>query len=389
MAAINTLVSVTRFAKDSQVFLTSSLIARNICSTKFKSDLMPGRTIDFPYQSDVRVQSYTYSTDLTIDGQTATSSTYSIDQVKAATGNIDPLQNQQGHTLGLQAQISQRIGYRLAQNIDQYVINTAVGNTASTVAGGTLSASNMFEKLTDCMSTLGANEARPGSKFVILDYPRIATLAQVDKANGFNLADSTLVNGFVGNTAAGFKVYVSNNLPFTFTNTMATIPTAGDTFSFMGETWTWAASGAATAARDISIGANAAAAQANFILAINGTGTPGATTYIDTSTYKRRQMQGRQATASAFATNVSTVTYFGKATPSAVFTTGTNVFGTETGSTVAGIEGAIDLTVQTEPYVDVRGETKNLSQNLIGVTQFGAGVFFLDKNSLVKFTFNA
>lgn len=388
MAAINTIVQTTKYADKTQMFLRSNLVAGEICGSKFPDLLRPGRTVDFPYATQSRVQNYTFSTDATIDGNTWTSNTYAIDQLKIATANFDPFQTMQGHQLDTESAIWSEIGYELSRNVDQYVFSIGVARATSTAAGGTLSASNMFEYLADVTATLARGRARAGTRCVVLDPERVSVLAKVNKANGFNLADATLKSGFVGTTEAGFEVYVSNDLPSTVTFTVTTIPTAGDTFTVGGVTFTAAAAGAATAAGEYSIGVNAAAAQVNIALAIQGTGTPGATTYIDVSTINRRTLQGMQFAVSAWVANVATITAYGKINASETHTPADNVFGTESTSSIATVKGMIDLTMQKAPNIIVRDETKNASHNVMGIESYGADLFFYDRPSVVKLTWN-
>lgn len=390
---MNTVINPTKYASTTQLFLRSSLVAEEITRSQFREDLYPGKTINFPYATTVYLQDYTYSTDLTIEATTFTSNTYNIDQVKAATANFDPLQNLQSADMNPEDLIADEMGYQLSRNIDQYVLNTGVNNTGATVAGGALSASNVFETLTTAAATLTRQRARTGTRFAVLNPQTVAVLANADKANGFQVADATLKNGYVGETSAGFKVLVSNDLPYADTFTLATNPTAGDTFTIAGKTFKFVANGTAANAGEISISSvNVAATQAIVKNAINGTGTPGASTYIDLAVDDRRELLNMQLTCGTFGATVAdtaALTSFGQMLPSGTFNSGTNLFGTETVSMLVGVMGAIDLTVQAMPEVEVNKEPKNRSYNLIATTQFGAGVFYRDKNSLVKLTANA
>lgn len=388
----NTVVNPTIYANKTQMFLRSSLVGESIARSQFRADLHPGKTIDFPYATTSRIQNYSYSTDLTIDPTVSTSNTYAIDQVKAATANFDPLQNLVSNDMNIEDAVADEIGYQMARNIDQYILQTGITGALNTVAGGTLSASNMFETLTSVAATLARARARTGVRVAVLDPDRCAVLANTDKANGFNVADAALRNGFVGNTAAGFRVYMSNDLPYTVVMTVDTNPTAGDTFTIFGKTFTFRANGTAAVAGEISLGTGGSALADTVAIirtAINGTGTPGASTYIDLATDDRRELLNAQITCSAFSANAATITCYGKMAPSETFTAATNVFGTETVSFLLGTMGAIDFTLQAAPDIEINKEPKNRSHNLIGTTQFGAGVFYRDKASLVKLTANA
>ena len=371
-----------------QMNLRTNLVMGSVSRARFEPDLKPGRTIDFPTRSQVKIQNYSYSTDLTINPYSEVSSTYNIDQVKAATVNIDPLQVLQGFELDPSGQLSDEIGYQLARNIDQYTISKALSRSYSTLAAGTLSASNTFEAFTQIYARLTNQRAREGVRCVVAPPDLAMLLANTDKANGFNLADATLKNGYVGNTSAGFRVYVTQETPYSVTLSLPTNPTAGDTFSLKGYTWTFVANGTAASAGEISIGGNAAATQAIVQDAINGTGTPGASTYIDFDENTRFDLSNAQVACGNFSANVATITSYGTCSPTETFTATGNVFGTNVGQVLFTVQNVIDLTIQSAPKIDIRYPAANVSYNMIGTSQFGSDVFYLDRPSVVKMTFN-
>lgn len=388
MANSHSALAPVNFMPKVQAFLNQRLVAKGIARTDFRAKLYSGQSIDFPYVTDMRVQTYTPGTDLTIDNNTATTDTMSINQSRAATFTLDPNQQAQAEDKTINALMANQAAFRIASDIDQKLLKEGVDYAANTVAGGTLSVSNIYSKLTDCMATLHRQNAE-GTKFAVLDPERVALLAQMEVANGFNVADNALQNGFVGNSNAGFKIYMSNNLPTTVAYTMDTINTAGKTFTIAGVTFTFVASGAAASAGEISIGADAAANQANFVLAINGTGTPGAATYIDLSTANRRKLQNAGISASAFATNVSTITGYGKLTASTNSADGNNAVGTETGSLLCGDTGSISLGMQIEPVMaSAKEPARPMETNYAIHTLYGKKVFYRDTFRLVNFTIN-
>lgn len=386
----NTVVETTRYANKSQFYLRAALVAGEVTRSQFKADLFPGKTMNFPYQSSVVIDDYVYSTDGPVETVVQTSDTYSIDQIKVARTNFDPLQNLTGYDINPEDQMSEEMGYQMANTIDQFTIETGLNGAYSTIAGGTLVGSNIWPVLTETNAALSRSRALQGvGRFLIMDPTRISYLAQYDAATGFNRADSALKNGYVGDTSSGFRVYESLNLPFATTLTLDTQPTAGDTFTLQGKVWTFVALGTATLPGDISLGANLAATQPIVVDAINGTGTPGASTYIDFDKLDRQELEQAQVLAGAFAVNITVINGYGELQADGTFFTVTNTFGTTTGSILAGCKGAIDLTVQSAPRIDVRYPVANVSFNLIGTTQYGAGVYRNFARSLAKITFNA
>ena len=371
-----------------QRYVNQVLVAKAIARTEFRSQLVSGQSIDWPTTVDMRTQTYTPGTDLTIDDNVATSDTMLINVSRDSTWTMDPNTVRQAEDKGVMDRLASQAAFRIASDIDQRIFDSGINNAGTTQAGGTLTTANIFSTLTTGLATLRRNNLDL-PPFAVLDPERVGLLSQSELANGFNGADSAFHNGFVGDSAAGFRIFMSNNLPHTVTLTMPTIPVATDTHTMFGITWTWVADAAATAEGEISIGANVAASQANFVDATNGTGTPGTSTYIDVSVADRRTLQNAVALASAFAADVSTVTSFGLINPSETFTPADAVFGTETGNLLLGGMGAVSLGMQLEPTlasapVTLRPMETNFSIN----TLFGVDVFTRDANLLVNLTHN-
>lgn len=377
----------TNFMPMVQDFLSRRLVAKEVCRTDFRAQLRSGSTIDFPYITDLRVQTYTAGTDLTMDANTATSDTMSINQSRAATFVMDPNQQAQAEDKTVQALMADRAAYVIANDIDQKVLSAGASGAASTITGGVLSASTLYSQFTNATATLQRANANDGELFAVVDPETIALLAQVEVANGFNLADAALNNGFVGRSHAGFYVYNSNNLPTTVTLTMDTQPTNTDTFTLGGVTWTWVTDGTAATAGQINIGANLADAKLILVTAINGTTPPSASDYIELSTANRRLYQHAGISAAAFSGNTCTITGFGKLNPSETFTAATNGFSVETGSLLFGTKGSISLGMQIEPTMaSAKNPDRPMEENFAIHTLFGTKVFTRDTNRLVKLT---
>lgn len=382
----NTVINPVFYAKATQPFLRSALVMRKIARTTF-GNVLPNSQIVYPYVSTARVQDYSYSTDATIDAATFTTNGYSIDKKKIVTQNYDPLQNMQATDMSWQTMMAEECAYQLQRNMDQYGLQTGLDGALNTVAGGSLSSSNTFEALTTCRATLDRSRAGSGSYFYVTDPTGVATLANTDKANGFDLADSSLKNGYVGSTSAGFKVYMSNDLPYSVPFTLVNQPSDGETVVIYGKTFTFKTVLGSTAG-NVLIGANAAATQVNIRAAVNGSSGAG-TTYVDFGADDRRELQNAQIAMSAFSSNIATITAYGKISGSETLAGSGDGFGTETVQYLLGLEGAIDFTAQAEPEVEERLPVANKSRNILTTCQYGAGVYFRMKAKLVKLTANA
>lgn len=377
----------TNFMPKVQRFRDRFLVSKAIAFTKFAALLKNGQKIDWPFVTDLRSQTYTPGTDLTIDNNTATSDTLTINQSEAVTFTRDPNSDAQALDKTVVAKLAKRSGHILGRKVDQSVLQKGIDDAGETYAGGTMTASGIYSALTDIVAVLQRNDAdRP--LFAVLDPERIALLAQNEVANGFNLADSALKNGFVGKSQAGLTIFNSNNLPTSCTLSMATQPTAGDTVTIYGVTWTWVADGTAANPGELNVGGNAADAQAILRSAVNGSTPPSAGDYVDVSVRNRRKYQNGQVSMAAFSGNNAVITAYGKQGNSETFTAAGNVFGTETGNLLAGEMGAIALAMQIMPTMYIGKEAKRPEHNYIMHQLHGEEVFTEDVDGLVDITIN-
>ena len=386
MANTHSPLAPVNFIPQVQDFRNMRLVAKAISDTKFSSKLYSGQSIDFPYISGVYTQDYTPGTDLTIANNTATSDTMTINQSKASTFTLDPNQQAQAEDKTIQARLADQQAFVLASTVDQTLFTTMASGAVNTTTVGTVNVSNIISTMSSQKATLARKNANR-STYAVLDPERIALLEQAQIANGFSLADSALRNGYVGDTL-GFKVFSSNNLPTSVGYTMDTINTAGKVFEVAGVEFTFVANGTAANAGEISIGANVTANQANFLLAINGTGTPGASTYIDVSAEDRITLKNAGIAASAFATNVSTITGFGKLDASTDSADGNNDLGAETGSIFFGEMGSTGLGMQIMPSMYEGREAKRPETNYILHELFGTKVFYRAAKRIINATIN-
>jgi len=369
-----------------QDYLNKMLVGMDISNVKCEAYLKDGDQVNFPYVNDVRVQSYTPGTDLTIDDYTATQNSLIVNQSKAATVRIDPQEKKQAKA-NYGMELARQSAYQVANNMDQGIFSEMSTGAGNTISAGTLSLSNIYSYLAQAKAQLTRNNATDDKLFAVLCPEAMSLLEQSFVANGFNMADSVLQNGKVGQ-AAGFNLYVSNNLPTTQTLSVATNPTAGDTLTVAGVTFTFVANGTAAAAGDISIGGNAAATQAIIKNAINGAGTPGASTYIDVSTENRRNLQNAQVASATFSGNASVVTAYGRIAGSETFTDATDGWNTEVTQILTGRMGALSMAVQMKPELYIRPEPKQIGENYITHTLWGVKLFVRDQKRVVKVTHN-
>ena len=367
-----------------QDYLNNMLVSRKIANVKCEKYLQDGDQVNFPFTTDVRVQSCTPGTDATIDDVTATADSLIVNQSKLATFYLDPQEEKQARAdYGME--LAFQSAFQLRNNIDQTVFSDGVTNAQDTIAGGTLSASTLLGLVGDARAQLSRNNAADGQLFAIFDPENIALIEDTFVANGFTVADRTLQNGFRGGLK-GFNVFETNNLPYAVTITVDTQPTATDTFTIYGQVWTCVADGTAAAAGEINIGANLADFKTIFVDAINGDNA--GTDYVDLAVGGRRSYQNGQVAAATFVGDDSALTAFGKIGGAETFTAATNIFGTETSHLLFGRVGAISMAIQMQPELYINQEPKQLGKNYLTHTLYGTTVFERDKPRLVKMSFN-
>lgn len=155
----------------------------------------------------------------------------------------------------------------------------------------------------------------------------------------------------------GFNIFVSNALGWSASLAFATIPTATDTITINGVVLTAAANGAATNPGDFSISTTNDLAGANLVLLINGTGTPGASTYIEVSAANRLLLKNITATYSA-STDKLTLKAIGKGSVavSETLTPAADIWTTtlQVQHCLFGVANAIDVVLQKEPSMKIK-----------------------------------
>ena len=375
-----------------QFFLNNMLVAREICNTKEEALLTSGQSVNFPQVNDLTVSDYTQGTDVTPQALSASNSLLTVNKSKIVSFIVDPVQEMQA-TSKYVTTMAQQAAFRLANEIDKRVLNdiaTLANNTASL---GSVSTSTIFNALTQAYAALFYANATDREIFCVMDATRLSYLTQNFIANGFQKADKTLEDGFspFAGMANGFKIYVSNNIPSTVTLTMSVNPTAADTITLAGATWTFVANGTATNPGDISIGGNVSATQTSLLQAINGTGAAGASNYIDIAAAKRVVYSNNNISMAAWgapSANQAVVTGVGPLGQASSFTSGSNSWGTASTYMLFGSQGAPSLVVQMLPNLYIHPLPYQIGLNYMTHVLFGTTVFTRDQNRLCAFTLN-
>lgn len=250
MAWANTTIAVSAvlfpklWANVMQIPLRKSLVSVAIADTQFEPLLKYGDRVTQPYMEDATVQTYTPGASFSAQGASAKEDTLIVDQFKVSPNYVDDvnlLQSKYSYSLDL----IESQAYKLKDTIDDKVFETAAtaaelyvaAFSAAAIAHGTASAFGTYlrclasgayislhakDTVTAAMSPIdlfahirnklrAKNVEEAGDWVAVIDPSVAQVIEQIGAEKGFNVADSTLRNGYAGNFM-GFKIYISNNL---------------------------------------------------------------------------------------------------------------------------------------------------------------------------------
>lgn len=207
-----------------QVPLYRSLVAMEVANVKLEPFLRKGQTVDYPYIDIPSARKYTPNEGFSdADGKTPTEEGYkgafqlvtgdsdkvTVDECFGVPIYIDQVEELQNN-YSLVNEIGERAGFRLRNEIDKMVLANTVKGTEFQF--GDIDETSILRFLVAAKAKLAGDDVEDGDLIAIVD-PIVAAYIELKFASsGFSVADATLRNGFAG-TAAGFNIFVSNNLP--------------------------------------------------------------------------------------------------------------------------------------------------------------------------------
>lgn len=396
----NTLTAFTPelWTPTQQLTFLKENVAIALMDTKYEEVLYEGDKIHKPYGSYPRLQTYTKGTDITVKDISATDDSITVDTTEVASfyvDNIDKIQNKYD-AIQENATIA---GRQLSNGIDQASVNTMYSNAGTTLTNadlggsstvgielGTSNISSIFTVSNRALLSLLRNDP---NKFALIGPRTLETLQNSISNRETTFGDTVGMNGKVGDRF-GFDLRISNNLKYSASLVTSAAIADTETITINGVTFTADANGAAVGAGHFSIGANNDAAVANLILAINGTGTPGVTTYIDLSAEDRQKLEafGVVAVDGGSADSID-ITGYGDIVVSEAMGEAANVWGSQLQYLIMGIKKAGTLIVQKYPNVEFRDAELRLGKYVHPWTLFGQGVWTRNKDSLVAVKIDA
>lgn len=380
-------------AKAQETFLKEST-ALAIANPELRADLKDGDTLNKPYGSYPRVQTYTKGTDITVKDISTTNETLTVATTKVASFYVDDVDRVQ-NKWDVAAEWASIAGRQLTNNIDQAVVAeyTNAGKTLDDGdIGGTsgngivLSTANVGNIFTAAGRTLNSKKRLSLNRFHLIGPRMLETIQNYVGNRETVFGEVVGDNGKVANRF-GFNLILSNNLPWTGTLTISTTPTDGDTVTINGVVFTFKTTLTGTATLgEVLIGGSASASNTNLAKALNDSGTVD-THYSALSSENRQLIEEAGWVATATATTTTHVAY-GDIVVSETLTAAANVWSAQLQYSLAGIPGAIDLVTQVAPNVVFRDAQLRLGKYVHPWTLYGKKTFFRMKDSLVATKFS-
>ena len=200
--------------------LRKSLVAREITSFTERAMLVDGDTIHRPYSTFMSVNTYVKGVDVTIQDIAPTDETLTVNTAKEVSFYIDDIDQLQNR-YDIAKVKADEAAYLLRDAIDSTVFaqytNAAyyydnVDFTGGAAGGIALDETNIQKMVTGVKAKLMKNNVVSNGDLYMVVTPTIAMyIERYAAANGFNVADSTIRNGYAGNYL-GVQIYISNNL---------------------------------------------------------------------------------------------------------------------------------------------------------------------------------
>ena len=388
-----------------------------IADTQYQSGLKIGDTVNRRYRSNP-----IFANDLGSDGgytvqnYQESEESFTISKQKEAGVRIVKTELLH-HDLNATQSYGKQLANAIWQDIDGDMLNTARAGAGNTIDDGnfsgtagdalTVAIGNIADIPVIAMEIfLGTNVVMNSNlRFGKLSYdsyagmqtwiipPQVWTVMQKYlMARGTPLGDRVVVNGYKG-TFGDFEVFVSNNLPFTARLALGANPTAGDTFTIKGVTFTFATSPSSNG--EIKIGGSAALTADNVVTALNALETDSGTdwdAWESTDTVSEggftisnaRALQGLSATDGTTYVDIL-MKGTGKVTLAETFTSGSNEWtaAKQAVHSLFVIAKNISLAVRKEPGIYENPVSEKVARDYVMWTVYDNKVFIDQARAII------
>lgn len=378
------------YAEATQETLEKELTAMDLAGM---IDIPNGTTKNLPLVKMRSTGNYTKYTNQTISDVNTGNDQIVIDTTPMVNFAIDQIDEQDDY-INIKPEVISDASYQIKKRIDGdffaqvlnakwkydangFGLNTGTLSPITLTTGASQNISTVFGKAKANLTTLGVNA---GKLALCVDDIVIADITTVGlETNVVGVADISYTRGFQGKYL-GMPTYGVSTLSGSTTLDLATNPTAGDFIVIQGVVFTARAVPALPGEFDIGADANATAA--NIILAVNGTGTPGVTTYIALDDDDRARLEG--VTATDGTDLITFVSKGGAMSASSSMTAAANDFQAQVLNCAIMEKGAIKMALRNMVKVDTRDEPLKLVTNYFIYARYGLKVTTRSKEKIVR-----
>lgn len=346
-----------------------NLFSINLANVIASVDTKKMGTVYNPYTSKPAISDGTAANTTTypIANYTADADSLQVNRRATAAEHVDSY-DWKSVDFGLLSDRGENMGKAISQVIDGFTLNVPVGLSGVTALddgdfGGTAgnpkttSNTNIDEVINGALTELHVADAHGEKKFMAVSPYEANDLRGFLQNTGNMVMDEVIRNGIpssvtkVGTTFSGVDVFMTNNLTHEAVLGLATQPTAGDTITFAGVTYTFVAT-LTGAAGEVHITGSVDATRANLAEAINGTDFPGDTDETEATNTGYSALsnddQAKLSRLKVVATDSAgddelTITANGTFSVSETLADGTDAWGTVYRYTLLGDYGSINL----------------------------------------------
>lgn len=196
----------------------------SLANTRFESELAVGNTLKIQRFGSLSARTYTPGTTVSATAQDWLTDNLVISTTKVVTLYVDDVHQLQAN-VPMAREYAQEAAYQLADKIDQHIFNNITGSDGFTVAdaqdllGGTnarpisAGSANIIQVFAGAKKVLRNLNVEERGDWCAVISPGVANFLENKLATaGYNVADTTLRNGYMGDVL-GFQVFISKNLP--------------------------------------------------------------------------------------------------------------------------------------------------------------------------------
>jgi len=204
-----------------QVPLYKSLVAMEVANVQFRDALRVGDVINKQYFTSLTSVAYVQGTPFALDDLAFATDQLTVDNYRIVAFYVDDIEQLRAN-IDIQRSLLEEAAYQLKDYIDQqvfYNISAGIKADDADLLGGTASAlctagtATIINLFANARKMLRDNNVEEAGDWCAVVTPKVANMIETKATSvGYNVADSTLRNGYLGDFM-GFQIYVSNNLP--------------------------------------------------------------------------------------------------------------------------------------------------------------------------------